>query len=197
MIPKASRTRERDGKGRLTKSSTRGRNGRGATGVPDVPRHRLKKLAKLDKQERHTIARRLQEQGKDATVTAVLRELKEAEIKQERKAFEARRDKGARVADLQAMIDAGETFPLIAADFAWEFKTYSEKGEQRSPKRHYDTSSLEANKAFASKYIAPLLAKDSCSVAVGRLARASWCSRSHQSRWCRVQHGGLHLGQDH
>ena len=64
--------------------------GRGATGVPDVSRHRLKKLAKLDKQERHAIARRLQEQGKDATVTAVLRELKEAEIKQERKAFEAR-----------------------------------------------------------------------------------------------------------
>jgi N6-adenosine-specific RNA methylase IME4 len=152
------------GPGRSKKGpSARGKSfsGREASGVPAVSRHRLKKLNTVPKPERRAIAKRLQEEGKDATVSAVLREVKETEIKQTRKTFEGRRDKGARVADLQALIDAGETFPVIAADPAWEFKVYSGKGKQRSAERHYDTDSLDGIKLFAAKYISPLLAANS------------------------------------
>ena len=156
-IPKA--THKGGPKKRFT---TRGKLlGRAGTGIPGTGRARLKKLATVPKQERRAIAKRLQDGGKDATVTAVLREVKETEIKTERKAFEARRDKGARAASLQALIDAGETFPVIAADPAWEFKVYSGKGKQHSAERHYDTDSLDGIKLFAATYISPLLARNS------------------------------------
>lgn len=35
-------------------------------------------------------------------------------------------------------------FPVVAADPPWQFKTYSEEGEKRSPEIHYNTMSIEA-----------------------------------------------------
>ena len=55
-------------------------NGRGATGIPHTSRSRLQKIAT------EAIATKIQDSGGDATVTAVLRELKETEIKDLRKA---------------------------------------------------------------------------------------------------------------
>jgi len=131
--------------------------GRQATGIPKVSRHRLGKLAGLGKAKRTAVARNLQRQGKDATPTAVLREVKEEEIKAGRQEFEERRDKGARVADLVALAKEGFRAGVIVADPAWEFKVYSGKGKQRSAERHYDTSSLEAIKDLG-KYVVPLMA---------------------------------------
>jgi len=95
--------------------------------------------------------------GADATVTAVLRELKETEIKDKRADYEARADKGAKCGDLKALAAAGEKFAVIYADPPWEFKVYRGKGKQRSAERYYDTSSIEAIKALP---VAPLAADD-------------------------------------
>jgi N6-adenosine-specific RNA methylase IME4 len=88
---------------------------------------------------------------------SVDRAFKQLKIMQERESYEARRDRGAKVADLIAMAEAGQTFKVIYADCPWEFRTYSERGKQRSPERYYDVSSLEALKALP---IAPLAADD-------------------------------------
>ena len=134
--------------------------GLAATGIPGTSRSRLGKLAAIARDQLKHMAEELWHSGKDATIKAVLGERKEEEIRDARKTFEARRDRGARVADLQALIDAGETFPVIAADPAWEFKVYSGKGKQRSAERHYDTDTLDGIKAFGAQYITPLAAPD-------------------------------------
>jgi hypothetical protein len=90
-------------------------------------------------------------------VSAVLRELKETEIKDKRADYEARADKGAKCGDLKALAAAGEKFAVIYADPPWEFKVYRGKGKQRSAERYYDTSSIEAIKALP---VAPLAADD-------------------------------------
>jgi N6-adenosine-specific RNA methylase IME4/ParB-like chromosome segregation protein Spo0J len=83
---------------------------------------------------------------------------KALKIIQERESYEARRDRGAKVADLLAMAKAGQKFAVIHPDCPWEFHTYSGKGKQRSAERYYDVSSIEALKALP---VAPLAAKDS------------------------------------
>ena len=90
-------------------------------------------------------------------MTAILRELKETEIKDKRADYEARADKGAQRGDLKALAAAGEKFAVIYADPPWEFKVYRGKGKQRSAERYYDTSSIEAIKALP---VAPLAADD-------------------------------------
>lgn len=132
-------------------------SGRQALAIPGTSRSRLQKLAILGRKKLEAIARELWQVGKDATIKGVLGEAKETEIKDKRTAFEARRDRGARIEDLIAMAERGERFPVIYADPPWEFKVYSGKGKQRSAERHYDTASLDAIKALP---ISPLAADD-------------------------------------
>jgi hypothetical protein len=134
LIPKAS--------GRPAKIITapgKNKDSRSATGVPGTSRSRLQKIAAIPKPELKAIATKIQESGGDATVTAVLRELKETEIKDKRADYEARADKGAKCGDLKALAAAGEKFAVIYADPPWEFKVYRGKGKQRSAERYYDT----------------------------------------------------------
>lgn len=133
--------------------------GRGALNIPHTPRSRLMKLAALGKAALHDIATELWQSGKDATIRGILGEAKEADIKSKRSAFEARRDRGAQVADLISMAERGLRFPVIYCDPPWEFKVYSGKGKQRSAERHYDTSSLDALKALP---LSPLAERDAC-----------------------------------
>jgi N6-adenosine-specific RNA methylase IME4 len=135
-------------------------SGRGALAIPGTSRSRLQKLAKAGRKRLEIVAKALWKAGKDATIKGVLGEAKETEIKEKRAAFEARRDHGARVADLTAMIEQGLRFPVIYADPPWEFKVYSGKGKQRSAERHYDTASLDDIKALP---IASLAA-DNCAL---------------------------------
>src|ERR1700731_1814072 len=86
---------------------------RAANGVPNTSRSRLQKIAAIPKPELKAIATKIQEPGADATVTAVLRELKETEIKDKRADYEARADKGAKCGDLKALAAAGEQFAAI------------------------------------------------------------------------------------
>jgi len=92
-----------------------------------------------------------------AVAKVAAREAKEAEIRNQRSLFEARRDEGATVEDLVTLAATGQRFPVIYADPPWEFKVYSGKGKQRSAERHYDTSSLDTIKALP---VAALAAKD-------------------------------------
>ena len=95
------------------------------------------------------------------------------------------------------MIDAGETFGVIVPDFAWEFKIYSGKGKQRSAERYYDTASLEANKDFASKYIAPLLTKDFVLLLWGVWPELPGALEVIKAAGAEYRTVALHLDQDH
>jgi N6-adenosine-specific RNA methylase IME4 len=46
------------------------------------------------------------------------------------------------------------SFDLIAIDCAWDFETYSEKGEQKGPRAQYDTMSLEEIAALPVGHLA-------------------------------------------
>jgi N6-adenosine-specific RNA methylase IME4 len=81
-------------------------------------------------------------------------EQKQADIKEARREFEGRRDKGSTIVHLDELIAAGKKFPVIYADPPWEFKVYSGKGKQRSAERHYDTMSLDAIKALPVEKLA-------------------------------------------
>src|SRR5262249_2616544 len=128
-----------------------------ATGISKPQRSRFGRLAGIGMAKVEGIGRALLAEGQDATVKAILAVAKEGEIKEQRGAVEARRDRGANVGDLIAMAKAGLRFPVIYADPGWAFKVYSGKGKQRSAERHYDTASLAAIKALP---IEPLAAKD-------------------------------------
>ena len=62
-------------------------NGRQATGVQKNIRSKLGKLAAIPKNELKSIAIKIQKAGGDATVSAVLRELKSEDIKDKRAAY--------------------------------------------------------------------------------------------------------------
>jgi hypothetical protein len=158
-ITKIPKTRGPGGiKGNKAASPPSGKSsGREATGVPHTPRARLTKLAGLTRDELETTAKELWESGKDATLKAVLGEIRQTELKQKRAAYEEHADRGATVGDLVAMAEAGQQFSVIYADPPWAFEVYSGKGKSRSAERHYDTSSLETIKVLP---IAPLAAKN-------------------------------------
>ena len=61
---------------------------------------------------------------------------------------------GCTVDDLDALAAAGKQFSVIYADPPWTFKTYSDKGKQRSAERHYDTKGLDAIKALPVEQLA-------------------------------------------
>lgn len=52
---------------------------------------------------------------------------------------------------LDGLIETGEKFPVILADPPWTFKTYSKKGEAKSPSKHYETMTIEDICAFPVK----------------------------------------------
>jgi N6-adenosine-specific RNA methylase IME4 len=142
------------GRGKTFTPSGKSLSGRGALDIPGTSRARLLKLKGLGRADALKLAEVLWEAGKDATIKAIIGEAREHSIKAQRADYEARRDRGADVADLVALADAGRRFNVIYADPPWEFKVYSGKGKQRSAERYYDTSSLEAIAALPIKQLA-------------------------------------------
>lgn len=61
------------------------------------------------------------------------------------------------VRDLDVLLARGDKFAVIYADPPWSFETWSEKGKNRSPERHYNTMTLDAIKALP---VRDLAAKD-------------------------------------
>ena len=76
----------------------------------------------------------------------------------EREAYQARVAAGCTLADLRALADSGARFRAINADPNWQYETYSAKGKDRSPDRHYRTDNLESIKALP---VAQLAAENS------------------------------------
>jgi len=61
---------------------------------------------------------------------------------------------GCTLADLNALADSGARFAAILADPNWKYETWSAKGKDRSPDRHYETDPLAEIKALPIKRLA-------------------------------------------
>lgn len=55
---------------------------------------------------------------------------------------------------LDKLVELDKKFPIILADPPWTFKTYSSKGEGKSPSKHYKTMSIDDICAFPVKDVA-------------------------------------------
>lgn len=100
-------------------------------------RSRYQKLAGA-KPKLKAIAKRLREQGKDATPTAVVRELTQGDKRQRRRSRETEL-----AAKQRAMPDS--PYGVIYADPPWRFKPFSEEtGMDRAADNHYPTMDLAA-----------------------------------------------------
>src|ERR1700730_927908 len=131
--------------------------GREATKIPHTSRSRLQNLAAIERDKLKAMAEEMWDSGKDATVKGILGEAREDEIEREREEFKKRREHGGTVADLRALAATGFRAGVIYVEAPWEFRTYSRKGKQRSPERHYDVMDLDQIKALP---VAQLAAKD-------------------------------------
>jgi N6-adenosine-specific RNA methylase IME4 len=113
-------------------------------------RSRYQKLAAA-KPKLKAIAKKLREQGKDATPTAVVRELTQGDKKQRRAARE--RELAAKIIALPQ-----KRYGVILADPEWRFEPWSrETGMDRAADNHYPTSALEVIK---SRDVPSIAAKD-------------------------------------
>jgi N6-adenosine-specific RNA methylase IME4 len=90
---------------------------------------------------------------------AVRNAVREVEIEQERESYRARIYDGCTVTDLEFLVGK---CGVIAADFPWEFETYSHKGKQKSAERHYDCWPLPRILGFAP--LLGRLAADDCAL---------------------------------
>jgi N6-adenosine-specific RNA methylase IME4 len=69
-------------------------------------------------------------------------------------AYTARVAAGCTLDDLNALADSGARFGAISGDPNWPYETWSAKGKDRSPDRHYDTDPLSEIKALPVKRLA-------------------------------------------
>lgn len=60
--------------------------------------------------------------------------------------------------DIEKLIEEGKKFPVLYIDPPWHFKTYSKKGDAKSPSKHYKTMSIED----ICKYPVDKVAADDC-----------------------------------
>lgn len=126
-------------------------SGRDATGIGKDRRSRVGRLAEHSEDEIRATAARLREQGKDATVTAVVREITQGNKKQRR--AERERELGAKIAQLP-----NRKYGVIVADPEWRWEPWSRTtGMDRAADNHYPTSCLEVIK---SRDVASISAKD-------------------------------------
>lgn len=110
------------------------------TGIEQTERHRLGKLASVPEPVLRETVARLQDEDKDATVHAVLKEITYGDKKSRRDAHLKK------TADrLKALPD--KRYGLIYLDPEWKFETRSEKGKDRAADNHYSTSAFDVIKA--------------------------------------------------
>ena len=98
--------------------------------------------------------------ARTATTRAFRNVINAVAIEQERESYRSRIERGATVADLEALAAAGKKFGVICPDPPWSFEVYSGKGKQRSAERHYDTWPLERIEALP----VGALAADDCAL---------------------------------
>jgi ParB-like chromosome segregation protein Spo0J len=158
------------GSGKLPEAS-KGRAGDKAAKATGRKRRTLEKAeavivaAEIDSKRFGDLAERIDEDN--ARVDVIHRELKQ---RQARASYEARIEKGSTVDDLQALAASGYRASVIYVDVPSRFETYSGKGKQRSPERHYNTMTIAELKAMG-----PLIR----SLAAPNCALLYWTSGPH------------------
>lgn len=116
------------------------KTGRAEAMPSGTSRARYQKLAAA-KQKLKAIAAKLRGQGKDATPSAVVRELTHGDKK------ERRAEREITLAQKQRALP-DRKFGVIYADPEWKFETWSENGKtMTAPENHYPTSPTEVIKA--------------------------------------------------
>jgi len=137
-VPKAK------GGGQLGKDGFRSRAksiGRAATGIAKDTRSRLGKLADKSPKQIKEAATKLRAEGKDASPTAVIRELTQGNKK-------TRRDERERALARKIVALPDKRYGVIVADPEWQWEPWSHKtGMDRAAANHYPTSVLPVIKA--------------------------------------------------
>jgi N6-adenosine-specific RNA methylase IME4 len=111
--------------------------GREDTGVPRSTRSRLGKLADMPVETLKAKAQELRDAGKDATPTAVVREITQGNKKEVR-------DTRERQLSAKIMALPGKAYGVIYADPPWKFEPYSrDTGMDRAADNHYPTMTLD------------------------------------------------------
>jgi len=108
--------------------------GKSTTTIKPTERHRMGKLADLPESVIRETSTKLQENGKDATVTAVLKEITYGDKKAHR---------ASKVSAIAAKALPAGLFNVGVADPPWRTETWSDRGMDRSADNHYPTMSLE------------------------------------------------------
>jgi N6-adenosine-specific RNA methylase IME4 len=121
---------------------------------------RAQKKAALPKADQERLINEGHKEILEAADKASARIVKASQIVQARESYEERKEQGATVDDLHALVSTGRKFSVIYADPPWEFKIYSGKGKQRSAERYYDTMSLGDIRALPVE----ALAADDCAL---------------------------------
>lgn len=108
--------------------------GREKLGISSPSRSRLQKLADIPVADLKAMSRDLRASGKDATVSAVVRQITQGDKKQRR--AERERQLGAKQCALP-----DQKFGVILEDYEWDFEVRNrETGMDRHAANHYETS---------------------------------------------------------
>lgn len=149
-IPKAGGP----GRGKTIRAGAKSLSGRMALSIPKDTRSRLGKLADQSDAAIKATAKKLRQQGKDATPTAVVRELTQGDKKTKR---------SKRERELAAVQHAlpDRRFGVIVADPEWQFEPWSrDTGMDRAADNHYPTS---VTAVIADRDV-PSIAADDCAL---------------------------------
>jgi N6-adenosine-specific RNA methylase IME4 len=126
--------------------------GMASTGIHKDFRSRLGKLTELTESQVRNLCHELWRGGEDATLTAILREHKQANQSETRRRHE--REIAGKIKGLP-----DKRYGVIYADPPWRFETYSERGMDRSAENHYPT---QATAQIAGMKIADKVAAKDC-----------------------------------
>lgn len=113
--------------------------GKSTTPIKHSERHRLGQLAALPEKVIRETSARLHQEGREATVSGVLKE-----ITYQNKSG----NRAAKLDKLAAKALPKQLFSIAVIDPPWRTETWSDKGMDRAADNHYPTMSLEEIKAF-------------------------------------------------
>jgi N6-adenosine-specific RNA methylase IME4 len=116
------------------------KDGKLTTGIKPTERHRMGKLAALPESTVRETSLKLQENGKEATVSAVLQEI----AYQHKSA-----NRASKLNKIAAKALPKQLFNIAVADPPWRTETWSDKGKDRAADNHYPTMSLDEIKTLA------------------------------------------------
>ena len=124
--------------------------------------------------------KKVEADARDKVARAVRNAVREVEILAERASYRARTYEGGTVDDLHALAASGYKASVIAPDFPWKFKAYSNKGKQRSAERYYATWPPERILAMAP--LIKQLAAPDCALVLWAVMARTTPSRTNSSR---------------